>query len=165
VDFSEARDLFGIIFQFWGPNYKIRDCGLILKKLRGLSAKCKKLEFPGIVFLKENPWTKSTSSWTAPGWPVHGSTVDSTVADGRGSYDSVLSRFEHDKPHHLMDSNRLHHSKPCSNHNIEPRHSHLTSRRMKDQHSQYSRSQTQQHKDGKTCKTLKTAWLSITNQA
>jgi hypothetical protein len=25
VDFSEARDLFGIIFQFWGPNYKIRD--------------------------------------------------------------------------------------------------------------------------------------------
>jgi hypothetical protein len=31
------------------------------------------------------------------------------------SYDSVLSRFEHDKPHHLTDSNRLHHSKPCSN--------------------------------------------------
>jgi hypothetical protein len=23
--------------------------------------------------------------WTAQGWPVHGSTVDSTVADGRGS--------------------------------------------------------------------------------
>jgi hypothetical protein len=66
VDFSEARDLFGIIFQFRGPNYKIRDCVLILKKLRGLSAKCQKLKFPGIVFLKENPWTKSTSSWTAP---------------------------------------------------------------------------------------------------
>jgi hypothetical protein len=30
------------------------------------------------------------------------------------SYDSVLSRFEHDKPHHLTDSNRLHHSKRCS---------------------------------------------------
>jgi hypothetical protein len=28
--------------------------------------KCQKLEFPGIVFLKENPWTKSTSPWTAP---------------------------------------------------------------------------------------------------
>jgi hypothetical protein len=27
VDFSEARDLFGIIFQFWGPNCKIRDWG------------------------------------------------------------------------------------------------------------------------------------------
>jgi hypothetical protein len=39
VDFSEARDLFGIIFQFWGPNCKLRDFRLILKKLRGLSAK------------------------------------------------------------------------------------------------------------------------------
>jgi hypothetical protein len=39
VDFSEARDLFGIIFQFWGPNCKFRDCGLITKKLRGFFAK------------------------------------------------------------------------------------------------------------------------------
>jgi hypothetical protein len=30
--------------------------------------------------------------------------------------------------------------------------------------AQYSTSQTQHHKDGKTCTTLKTAWLSITNQ-
>jgi hypothetical protein len=76
----------------------------------------------------------------------------------------VLSRFEHDKPHHLTDSNRLHHSKPCSNHSIEPLHGHLTSRRMEDQHYQHSTSQTQYHKDGKTCMTLKTTWLSITNQ-
>jgi hypothetical protein len=54
------------------------------------------------------------------------------------SYVSILSRFKHDKPHYVMDSNRLHHSNPCSNHSIEPHHGHLTSRQMEDQHSQYS---------------------------
>jgi hypothetical protein len=53
VDFSEARDLFVNIFQILGPNYNCLDCRLILEKLRGLSAKCPKLEFPGIIFLKE----------------------------------------------------------------------------------------------------------------
>jgi hypothetical protein len=53
VDFSEAMDLFVNIFQILGPNYKFLDCGLILEKPRGLSAKCSKLEFPGISFLKE----------------------------------------------------------------------------------------------------------------
>jgi hypothetical protein len=53
VDFSEARDLFRIIFQILGSDYKFLDCGLILEKPRGLSAKCLKLDFPGIVFLKE----------------------------------------------------------------------------------------------------------------
>jgi hypothetical protein len=36
------------------------------------------------------------------------------------------SKFEHDKPHHLTDSNHLHHSKPCSNHSIKSHHGHLT---------------------------------------
>jgi hypothetical protein len=53
VDFSEARDLFIIIFQIPGPNCKIMDCGLISKKPRGLNEKYQKLEFSGIIFLKE----------------------------------------------------------------------------------------------------------------
>jgi hypothetical protein len=52
------------------------DCGLILKKPRGLNAKCSKLDFLGIVFLKENPSTESMSPWTT-GTPVHdGAAVD-----------------------------------------------------------------------------------------
>jgi hypothetical protein len=53
VDFSEARDLFVNIFQILGPNCKFLDCRLILEKPRELNAKCPKLEFPGIIFLKE----------------------------------------------------------------------------------------------------------------
>jgi hypothetical protein len=53
------------------------------------------------------------------------------------SYDSILSRFEHDKQGYLTDSNCLHHSKPCSNHSTEPHHNHLTSRQMEDQHYQH----------------------------
>jgi hypothetical protein len=68
VDFSEARDLFVIIFQIPGSDCKFMDCGLISKKSRGLSAKCPKLDFSGIVFVKENPWTESTSPWTTPAW-------------------------------------------------------------------------------------------------
>jgi hypothetical protein len=36
--FSEARDLFGIIFQIPGPNCKIMGCGLISMKPRGFFA-------------------------------------------------------------------------------------------------------------------------------
>jgi hypothetical protein len=70
VDFSEARDLFGIIFQIPGANCKIRDCRLILKKMRGLSAMCRKLEFLGIVFSKEKPVDQVHESVYRAG-PVH----------------------------------------------------------------------------------------------
>jgi hypothetical protein len=82
VDFSKARDLFGIIFQIPGSDCKFMDYGLILKKLRGLSAKCPKLDFPGIVFLKENPWTVPTRS-TVDRWPLPRSGARWSSASGR----------------------------------------------------------------------------------
>jgi hypothetical protein len=37
LDFSEAEDLFVIVFQILDRTGKIRDCGLISDKLRGLN--------------------------------------------------------------------------------------------------------------------------------
>jgi hypothetical protein len=53
VDFSEARDLFVIIFQILRPNCKFLDYGLISGKQRGFGTNGPKLEFSGIIFLKE----------------------------------------------------------------------------------------------------------------
>jgi hypothetical protein len=39
MDFSEVRDLFGIIFQIPRPDCKFLDSGLILEKPRGFFAK------------------------------------------------------------------------------------------------------------------------------
>jgi hypothetical protein len=71
VDFSEARDLFVIIFQILGPNCKFLDCGLISGKQRGFGAKGPKLEFSGIIFLKETrePSPRARGPRAAP---VHG---------------------------------------------------------------------------------------------
>jgi hypothetical protein len=86
VGFSEARDLFVIIFQILGSDCKFMDCGLILKKPWGLSAKCLKLDFLGIVFLKENPWTESMSPWTAdsagPRWTADRGRSGASLARG-----------------------------------------------------------------------------------
>jgi hypothetical protein len=79
------------------------------------------------------------------------------------SYDLVLTRCERGKPHHLPNSNCLHHSKPCSNHNMESHHGHLTSQWMEDQHSQHS-TQVKLNiiKMERLVRQLKTAGLSIT---
>jgi hypothetical protein len=70
VDFSEARDLFVIIFQIPGSDCKFFNCGLILERPRGLNAKCPKLDFLRIIFLKEvrgplEPRSTVDRSWTA----------------------------------------------------------------------------------------------------
>jgi hypothetical protein len=62
-------DLFVIIFQIPGSDCKFLDYGLILEKPRGLNAKCLKLYFPRIVFLKETrrppkPWSTVDRPWT-----------------------------------------------------------------------------------------------------
>jgi hypothetical protein len=87
----------------------------------------------------------------------------SPCCPGVSTPDSVLSRFEHDKPHHLTDSNHLHHSKPCLNHSTEPHHGHLTSQWMEDQHSQHS-TQVKLNiiKMERLVRRLKSAWLNIT---
>jgi hypothetical protein len=58
--FSEAMDLFVNIFQILGPNCKILNYGLILKKPRGLSAKCPTYPEIRIIFQRIMSWTGST---------------------------------------------------------------------------------------------------------
>jgi hypothetical protein len=91
VDFSEARDLFVNIFQIHGSDCKFMDCGLILKKLRGLSAKCLKLDFLGIVFLKENPWTAPARS-TVDRRPLPRSGARRSSASGRSGAQELRTR-------------------------------------------------------------------------
>jgi hypothetical protein len=94
------------------------------------------LRFPGVVIV---PWPSCTlwacasnydkfplirarhTSHSIPNYWASHSTLDTwrhLLSWGVYSYDSVLSRFDHDKPPQLTDSNHLHYSKPCSNHNI-----------------------------------------------
>ncbi len=45
------------------------DCSLISKKLRGLNENCQKLEFPGIIFLKETRGPRAASVHGGPWSP------------------------------------------------------------------------------------------------
>jgi hypothetical protein len=76
VDFSEAKDLSRILFQIPGPNCEIRDSRLILEKMRGLSAKCWKMEFLGIIFMRKKSRTRSTGHGPHPASVHYGPAMD-----------------------------------------------------------------------------------------
>jgi hypothetical protein len=108
VDFSEARDLFGNIFQILDLTAKIMDRGLILENPRGLSAKssksgprvdfakvqgplCKISEIIRITnyFPTVNPVHRVHARWTRAGQAVHhGPTVART--DGTAAHSPEL---------------------------------------------------------------------------
>jgi hypothetical protein len=119
VDFSEARNLFVIIFRISGRTAKILDRGLISEKLEGLSAKsaksgprvnfpkvqgplCKISEISGITnyFLTDNSWTGSTSPWTGQARLVHrGPTPAQTTGTAARSPELCLRPFRCAKAH------------------------------------------------------------------
>jgi hypothetical protein len=107
VDFSKARDLFVIIFQILGTNCKIMDCGLISRKPRGLNEKCRKLEFPGIIFLKETRGPRAAPVHAGPRSPSrrrlteerpeqHPRARNLTAVEGKG-------RGDGGEPHRLQE--------------------------------------------------------------
>jgi hypothetical protein len=71
VDFSEARDSFGINFQNQGSNYKIMDYGLIVEKPMGFFLKLSGIIDFGIIFVRKKPWTRSTGCGPRPS-SIHG---------------------------------------------------------------------------------------------
>jgi hypothetical protein len=61
------------------------DCGLILNKYRGFFVKWQEFSAFGIIFQWEKVVDSVHGSVDHVGWPAHGTTMDSTVVDGRGS--------------------------------------------------------------------------------
>jgi hypothetical protein len=70
---------------------KCVDYGLISNKYVGFTVKWQEFLGFGIIFQWEKEVDSVHGSVDAQGWPVQGSTVDSTVADGRGSLELGLT--------------------------------------------------------------------------
>jgi hypothetical protein len=86
-----ARAISGLFSKIQWDSWKFVDCGLILNKYRGFFVKWQEFSGFGIIFQREKVVDSVHGSVDRAGWPVHCSTVDSTVADGRGSLDLGLT--------------------------------------------------------------------------
>jgi hypothetical protein len=71
-----ARGIFGNIFENPRASYKYVGYGLILEKMRGLSAKCGEMRFSRNYFVEEKPMDQVHGSvdhlWLGPPWTVCG---------------------------------------------------------------------------------------------
>jgi hypothetical protein len=65
--FLRLVTLLELFFKNQGSNYEIMNCGLILEKSRGFSAKLLGIINFGIIFVRKKPCTRSTVDrpWTA----------------------------------------------------------------------------------------------------
>jgi hypothetical protein len=64
--FLRLRTFLELFFKFQGPNYEIRDCGLIFEKPRGIFAKLPGIIDFGIIFVRKKMWTRSTDGGPHP---------------------------------------------------------------------------------------------------
>jgi hypothetical protein len=86
-----ARAISGIIFK--NPRGFLEICGLWVnfKQVQGLLCKVARTFGFWNYFQWEKVVDSVHGSVDRVGWPIHGSTVDSTVADGRGSLELSLT--------------------------------------------------------------------------
>jgi hypothetical protein len=148
-----------------------------LNKRPPCSAKVSSISTPSCT-MWERRFTKYVAKYDAIPHPIEQGTqpilflISRQAVPYRASGGTCYPRVSTPKIQSLADSsttchggfNRLPHSDHCSNHNIDPHTvtSHLdgwktTTLSQRDK-------PTQHHKGWKTCTTLKTVWLSITNQ-